>query len=404
MKWTRMCSCFAWLLVMPMPHVLSQAGAGQTAELQKTLSGFRTFYEKGLRENSIVGSSAMIITDGEVIAKNFHGMADLEKNRPVDADTIYHWASITKTLTGIAIMQLRDRGLLRLEDPILKYIPELKQVHDPFGDMSEITLRHLMTHSSGFRSATWPWGGSQPWHPHEPTRWEQLAAMFPYTEILFKPGSKYSYSNPGIIFLGRVIELLSGDDYEVYIDKNIFKPLEMHRSYFDATPYHLLPQRSASYWVRDGRTKPARFDVDTGITVSNGGLNAPLPDMVKYLNFLSGIPARQAVYDGVLKRSSLEEMFQPQISASTAPNEKVSMGLIFFVEEHNGMQFIAHSGSQNAFISHFYLHLPSRSSYIVAFNTEWEPAVKTEAERTRALDRALRDYLAKNLFPLLGHR
>ena len=80
------------------------------------------------------------------------------------------------------------------------------------------------------------------------------------------------------------------------------------------------------------------------------------------------------------------------------------MGLIFFIEEHNGMQFIAHSGSQNAFISHFYLHLPSRSSYIVSFNTEWEPAVKTEAERTRALDRALRDHLARNLFPMLGHR
>ena len=64
--------------------------------------------------------------------------------------------------------------------------------------------------------------------------------MFPYTEIEFKPGSKWSYSNPGIIFLGRVIELLTGDSYEVYVDKNILKPLEMHDTYFDATPYHLL--------------------------------------------------------------------------------------------------------------------------------------------------------------------
>ena len=64
--------------------------------------------------------------------------------------------------------------------------------------------------------------------------------MLPFTEILFKPGSKYSYSNLGIVFLGQIIERLSGDDYEVYVDKNILKPLEMHRSYFDATPYHLL--------------------------------------------------------------------------------------------------------------------------------------------------------------------
>src|SRR5215204_2262600 len=60
--------------------------------------------------------------------------------------------------------------------------------------------------------------------------------MMPYTEVLFKPGSRFSYSNPGVIYLGRIIELLSHDDYEVYVDKNIFKSLEMHRSYFDSTP------------------------------------------------------------------------------------------------------------------------------------------------------------------------
>jgi CubicO group peptidase (beta-lactamase class C family) len=399
-----MCGVGAMVMWVPAIFAAAQAGGGQAPAMQKALAGFKAFYEKGLADNAIVGSSVMIVSNGQVIAKDFRGMANLEKNQPVDEDTIYHWASITKTFTGIAIMQLRDRGLLKLDNPIIKYIPELRQVHDPFGDMSEITLRHLMTHSAGFRDPTWPWGGDKSWHPWEPTRWEQLVAMFPYTEILFKPGSKYSYSNPGIIFLGRVIELLTGDDYEVYIDKNIFKPLEMYRSYFDATPYHLLGHRSASYWVAGGKTRPARFDVDTGITVSNGGLNSPLPDMIKYLDFLAGDPARQAVYDGVLKRSSLEEMFQPQIDASSRPNEKGSMGLLFFVEDHNGMRFIAHSGNQNAFISHFFVNLERRAFYIVAYNTEWEPATKEEPEKTRAFDFAVRDYLTKNVFPLLRPR
>ena len=62
-------------------------------------------------------------------------------------------------------MQLRDRGLLSLDDPAIKYVPELRQVHNPFGDMSQVTIRHLMTHSAGFRAGTWPWGGDQPWHP-----------------------------------------------------------------------------------------------------------------------------------------------------------------------------------------------------------------------------------------------
>ena len=90
--------------------------------------------------------------------------------------------------------------------------------------------------------------------------------MMPYTQIEFRPGSRFSYSNPGIVFLGRVIERVSGDDYEVYIDKNIFKPLEMYRSYFDTTQSHLLGHRSHSYSRRDESVKPGRFDVDTGIT------------------------------------------------------------------------------------------------------------------------------------------
>src|SRR6266540_4712727 len=110
-------------------------------------------------------------------------------------------------------------------------------------------------------SPTWPWGGDKDWHPHEPQHWSQLVAMMPYTEILFKPGSKFSYSNPGIIFLGRVIELITKDDYEVYIDKNIFKPLEMYRAYFDTTPRHLLQHLSHSYYLKEGKLTPARFDV-----------------------------------------------------------------------------------------------------------------------------------------------
>ena len=143
-------------------------------------------------------------------------------------------------------MQLRDRHRLKLDDPVVRYVPELRAVHDPFGDIADVTIRHLMTHSGGFRAGTWPWGGDKAWEPHEPTKWEQLVAMFPYTEVLFPPGSRFCYSNPGIVFLGRIIEELSGDPYEVYIDKNILKPLGMYRSYFDRAPYHLRADLSSS--------------------------------------------------------------------------------------------------------------------------------------------------------------
>ncbi len=329
---------------------------------------------------------------------------------PADDHTIYHWASITKTMTGIAVMQLRDRGLLKLDDPIVKYVPELRQVRDPFGDMSEITLRHLLTHSAGFRGATWPWRDKD-WQPFEPPRWEQLAAMLPYTEIEFRPGSRRSYSNPGIIFLGLTIERLTNEDFEVYVDKNILRPLDMRESYFDATPPHLLKNRARSYYREGGVLTPAPFDADTGITVSNGGLNAPMADFAKYLDFLIGHPARREAHDGILKRSSLEEMFRPALriepeTTATAGGEPVeeSQGLIFFVEKHFGTTYIGHSGHQNGFVSHFYIQPETRAAYVVAYNTyaSAKPGAPADsAFGTDELDREIRSHLLRDIFPLL---
>src|SRR5436190_1507290 len=189
---------------------------------QSRASGFEkaaAVYQQRVHETGIVGSSLMFVKDGIVAVKAFEGYQDLETKRPVDEDTIYHWASITKTFTGVAIMQLRDRGLLSLDDPAIKYVPELREVHNPYGDMSQVTIRHLMTHS---------------------------------------------------------------------------------------------------YVRTDKGLQEQRFDLDTGITVSNGGLNAPLGDMARWLAFLIGSSsdARMlATWSALLKRLSVEEMFTPQIRA-----------------------------------------------------------------------------------------
>ncbi|MFN0085988.1 MAG: serine hydrolase domain-containing protein [Blastocatellia bacterium] len=397
-------SGLALLLSIAMSASINSSFAQGPRNFAQARREFKTFYDQSMRQYGIVGSSFMLVQDGQVIAQEFFGLANQEKQQPVDENTIYHWASITKTFTAIGIMQLRDRGLLKLDDPIVKYVPELKAVRSNFGDIGQITIKHLLTHSAGFQAATWPWGGDKDWQPHEPAEWGQLVAMMPYTEILFKPGSKFSYSNPGIVFLGRVIETLTGDDYEVYIDKNIFKPLEMYRSYFDATPQYLLRNRSHSYYLKEGKLTPGRFDVDTGITVSNGGLNAPLPDMVKYLNFLAGDVRRQALFDQVLKRSTLTEMFQPQINiepaATDGQNRKDAMGLSFFIEDNFGQRFIGHSGGQNGFISHFYLKPETRTAYLIAFNTHAMPTEKSAAQDTRKLDREIKEYLFQHIFPL----
>jgi CubicO group peptidase (beta-lactamase class C family) len=296
-------------------------------------------------------------------------------------------------------MQLRDRGLLALDDPVVKYVPEVRRIHNPFGDVSQITIRRLMSHSAGLRASTWPWGGDRPWQPFEPTEWSQLVAMFPYTEVLFEPGTQFRYSNPGIILLGRVIETLTGDDYEIYVAKNILMPLEMHRTFFDRAPYHLRDRRSHSYVRTDGGLEEMRFDFDTGITVSNGGLNAPLTDMARYLGFLIGDPARPE-YEGVLRRSSLEEMWKPVIRAADGEGgsgSDVHAGLSFFVERHHGIEVIGHSGNQNGFLSHLYLHRPSRAAYVIAFNTDASSKSRARPRMTRDVDDAVRDRLLEEL-------
>jgi CubicO group peptidase (beta-lactamase class C family) len=359
----------------------------------------RSFYETGLHKNGIIGSSLAIIRNGQVVLRDNYGMKNRSPEQPVDDDTTYHWASITKTFTGIAIMQLRDRGLLSLDDPLIKYIPELATIHDPYGPISQATIRHVMSHSGGFRDATWPWR-DQEWQPFEPTQWSQLVAMMPYTQMAFPPGTRFSYSNLGVIFLGEIIERLSGDSYEAYMEKNVLRPLGMYRSYFDRSPYFLLQYRSHSWDLIQGKLSEDPFDFNTGITRSNGGLNAPISDMLKYLAFLLGDPALKSEYEIILKRSSLEEMWKPflpvvpddDFQSRAGANDFVTTS--FFVHNDGPLHLIGHAGWQNGFRSHFYIDPATHSAYIVAYNTD----AQDPAQNTRSFDFELRDYLIDHFF------
>ncbi len=124
--------------------------------------------------------------------------------------------------------------------------------------------------------------------------------------------------------------------------------------------------------------------------------------MARYLAFLLGDPARQAEYDQVLKRDSLEEMWKPLVKVEEEGGSAVYMGLSFFLERRFGLELVAHSGTQNGFLSHFFLHVPSRTAYLVAYNTQAggdeEKDVTPDGASTRKLDAELRDYLLSKLF------
>ena len=341
--------------------------------------------------SGIVGGSAVALRGGQIVARHHFGHADLAAGVEVGDRTIFHWGSITKTLTAIAIMQLRDRGLLSLDDPVTRWVPELRQVHDPYGAIDSVTIGMLLSHSAGFQNPTWPWTQGREWEPFEPTTWNQLVAMMPYQELHFRPGERYSYSNPGFIYLARVIESLTGDAWQAYVQKNIFSPLDLSRSYFGTTPYWLAPDRAHNYYVV---TDPAGgtdlidngADFDPGITIPNGGWNAPLADLAAYAAFLTGAPRDESVrrrYVEVLSRETLKEMWVPRLPVSEDPSagHTEAMGLSFFLVRHGEHEVIGHTGSQAGFRAFFYLKPESGTAVILAFNTANEdpPAEAREA-------------------------
>jgi CubicO group peptidase (beta-lactamase class C family) len=374
---TYMVSLLATLIIIVAPVAAQQ-------------QSFHDTFDRMVRDDSIVGAAYLVLDRGRIAESHSVGMADEAVHQAVDENTIFHWASVTKTFTAVAIMQLRDRGKLSLDDPIIKYVPELTRVHSEDNGISRVTIRHLLSHTAGFQGPTWPYTEGKPWQPFEPTDWSQLVAMMPYQELAFSPGTKFQYSNPGFIYLARVIEALTGDPYEVYVQKNILAPLGMSRTYCNVTPYYLAKDRARSYSIRldaDGRTskvaQPREFN--TGITTGNGGINAPLSDMAKWVGFLAG-GQTQPISDIVLSRNSLEQMWMPVIahqsdSASLLPE---SNGYSFFLYPRGysdgALTFIGHTGHQAGFAVFFLLNPSSGRAVVAALNTvhDWGPKPEEE--------------------------
>jgi CubicO group peptidase (beta-lactamase class C family) len=262
--------------------------------------------------------------------------------------------------------------------------------------MDSITVQMLLSHASGLQNGTWPWTRGRPWEPFEPTTWEQLVAMMPYQELEFKPGAMYSYSNPGFIYLGRIVEQLTGDPWEAYVQKNIFAPLGLSRSYFNATPWHLAEFRSNNYYVeRDSATHSVRVkangrEFNPGITIPNGGWNAPMGDLAAYVAFLTNATEdrgpkteetaqRRSLYEIVLPHATLEKMWVPRYPTNPADTAGEWEATSFFVYHKSGATIVGHTGSQAGFRAYYYWNPATKDAVIAAFNTsnEVDPAASS---------------------------
>lgn len=250
------------------------------------------------------GLSWGVVIDGEIVATEGIGEQRAGSGVPLTPDSVFRIASMTKSVTALAILKLRDAGRLALDDPASKYVPALAKVPLPTRDSPAITIRHLLTHSAGFPEDN-PWGDRQLAVSIETMeRW--LAGGIPFSTV---PGTQYEYSNYGFAILGRVVAAASGTTYREYVDREILQPLGLTSSYWDARD---VPEgRLAQGYRRTGDTLEPETPLGDGAFGSMGGLYMSGRDLGRYIAYLlSAWPPRDDADTGPVRRASLREMQQ----------------------------------------------------------------------------------------------
>ncbi|GAO44773.1 serine hydrolase [Flavihumibacter petaseus] len=260
-------------------------------------SMYRAFAQREHAPSVVFG----IVKDGRLIHFGGEGFSNLETRRKADSSVAYHIASMSKSFISVAILQLRDEGKLQLDDPVSRYIPEIKG--QQFSkDAPELTIRHLLTHAAGFPEDN-PWGDRQ----LGITDSAMLAMFARGISFSTAAGTQYEYSNMGFAMLGYIVSRVSGKTYEAYTQEKIFRPLGMNHTYWE---YDDVPADRLAIGYRTVKDKWVKQPMlHSGAYGAMGGLITTLDDFVKYLNFqLAAWPARDDADFGPLKRSSLREM------------------------------------------------------------------------------------------------
>jgi CubicO group peptidase (beta-lactamase class C family) len=251
------------------------------------------------------GAAWGIVIDGELAHQGTAGVRDVRSKAPVDADTVFRIASMTKSFTAMSILKLRDEGKLSLDDPAERYVPEMKSLRYPTTDSPRITIRHLLTHSEGFPEDN-PWGDQQ-LSESEAELSRMLRSGIPFSNA---PGVAYEYSNYGFAILGRIVSRVSGLSYDDYVTRNILAPLGMSSTTLH--PSKVAPNRLAiGYRWEDEQWKeePA---LPHGSFGAMGGMLTSVRDLSRYVGvLLEAWPPRDGPETGPVSRASLREMQQP---------------------------------------------------------------------------------------------
>lgn len=295
-------------------------------------------------ERHLPSVAAAAVRDGEVIWSDAVGLADAESGEEATPEHQYRIASITKTFTAVAVMQLRDAGKLALDDPLDRHIP---------GAVRSPTLRFLLSHASGLQRE--PPG--RVWETLAFPSREELVEGLAESEQLLAPGAYRHYSNLGFALLGEVVARVAATGYEHYVDERVLHPLGLSRTTWVpeapvATGYFVDP------WTDEAIEEPVARGA---ATASAGELWSTAPDLCRWAAFLADPD------EAVLARDTVEEMHAFQ-TMTDLERWTVGHGLALMLMRKGDRVFSGHSGAHLGFLSNVACHRPTRTGAAVVTN------------------------------------
>ena len=350
------------LLFAPFPAAAQSAA--DHPRVKQALNLLRVWLDAQRAYQQIPGISAAVVHDQQLLWSGGFGYSDIERKTPATPATIYSICSISKLFTSIGVMQLRDEGKLRLDDPVARHIPWFKiKRADPLGP--EITIEGLLTHSSGLpRESDFPyWTGPE---FNFPTR-EQIMERLARQETLYPAETYFQYSNLGLTLAGELITSAAGEPYEAYVRRRILDPLGLKSTTSE------MPEKERGGRLATGYSAPRREGVRTAVPFFSArgiapaaGYASSVEDLSRFASWQFRVLARKGGED-VLRSNSLREM---QRVHWVDPDLETMWGLGFSVWSNDGKVFVGHGGSCPGFRTQLLLKPDEKVAAIFMANAQ----------------------------------
>jgi CubicO group peptidase (beta-lactamase class C family) len=298
-----------------------------------------------VREHRLPGAAVGVVHDDELVWSSGVGFADIAGRRASGPETLYRIASITKTFTGTAVMQLRDNGRLHLDDPAVAHLHELRAAQSPFGAIETVTIRRMLSHESGLVGD--PPGTEWASATYEASPAVNLARVAEIGTTV-PPSTQQKYSNLAYQLLGEIVARVSGVPYGEYVRTQILEPLGMAATAFEPLSAELDPRRATGYaprWLSDDLVE----SVTAPFTEAEGGLWSCVADLGRWVAFQLREDGGPRAGAQVLAGETLAEMHRPRYLGNEAWTE--AWGIAWYAVRRDDVIWVQHSGGLHGFLT-----------------------------------------------------